>query len=178
MKTDLKNNGKPADNRFGERGGSNGSVNGHGPCYRLVLTGERGATRVKAVVDGQDRSVTYSQLAILVILLCERARPGTGYVKHELIYPKSIRLLRETLNGRVKPESPGRPGRKKGNGNRPAGNEFIETGAKGEYRLKFDPVGTTFLEMTFQELIGMVVSKVTILTQAQYDLLCEICDRR
>jgi hypothetical protein len=179
MKTDMKTNGKPADNGFAERGGSNGSVNGDKPFYRLILTGERSATRVRAEANGEPVRLTYVQLAILVLLICERGKSGTGYLRHELIYPKAVRVLRQTLNGmEVQPECSGRPGRKKGADNRLVSDEFIETGTKGEYRLKFNPVGAVCLEMTFQELIGMVVSKVTILTQAQYDLLCEVCDRR
>ena len=181
MKTSMTKNGGAQGNGLTRRGEIDAIANNVEPNWRLVLTGERDSTRVKIVVDGEQRWITYVQFSVIVILICERAGSGTGFVKHELIYPKSIRFLREALNGNERQHrANGKPGRKKRNADAPRskGEEFIETGSTGEYRLRLLPFDTVLVEPSVQELVGMIVWKSPILNQAQYAVLCETCDRR
>ncbi len=175
MKTVLKRNGSPEGNGF--RGRCGGAAHKVEPSHRIVLTGERNSTRIKIVVDGEPRWITYVQFSVIVILICERASGGTGFVKkHPLIYPKAVYFLREALNGNERePRAKGKPGRKKRNAGDPrsTGEEFIEAGVNGEYRLRFLPFGSVLVEPSVQELVGMIFWKSPILTQAQFDLLCE-----
>ena len=135
---------------------------------RVVLTGERGKTRVKVRFDGQERWISFLHFQIVVRLIIARDSGGTGFVSFSKLYPKAVWSLRKSIDNVF-----GDSRRRVKDGK---GDEFIEGGSFGQYRLKFKPGGLLQMTETVRELIGMEYFGEMVLTDDQFEKLCEIAN--